>query len=83
MAIGTAAAAPSAPMPTALGSAQPTTPKAIAREQLSPTMAFDPCTGVSLPVGGDDAHDGLALDELLLAAPGVAQGGLGEAVEVA
>lgn len=37
--------------------------------------------GLSIGVGA--AEDGVAFDELLFAAPGVAHGGLGEAVEVA
>jgi len=83
MAIGAPGATRPMPMPIALRSASLTTPKAIAEEGVFPTTAFDGYAGVSLPIGRDDALDGLALDELLLATPGVAQGGLGEAVEVA
>lgn len=46
-----------------------------------PRMAIP--RGRTLLVGVDDAHHGVALDELPLSPPGVAQGGLGEAVEVA
>jgi hypothetical protein len=36
-----------------------------------------------LPIGLDDAQGGVSLDELLLAAPRIAQGGFGEPVEIA
>ena len=45
-----------------------------------PATDADARCGGGLVVGGDGAHDGVAFDELLAAAEGVAHGRLGEAV---
>ena len=49
----------------------------------SPAMAVVRLDDGGLSIGVGAAEDGVSFDELLLSAPSVAHGGLGEAVEVA